>query len=296
MVILLTQMITKEKQKARINQLIASDSEVKDILDVKSQYYLHYAANNIREFYVRYADENGLSFLQSQQRINSWDLYQWKKAVNEVYNKHWSKEANDRLKIAGFIASRNKGYMMIAISWLGIIALTEKQIPLISEKIVKDTSDEYSRLGSIFSNNVKKSSIKYTDESWKQRLWLDSDELGSKMQTVINSRLKRGITPESLGEILRETKAYNRKNIESIFNSAGYNAERILKTESARSIDYVADSFYRHNGVKMVNWVTEAGACKRCVELEEAGPYKIEEAPTIPDNSHPSCRCSKIPV
>jgi len=52
---------------------------------------------------------------------------------------------------------------------------------------------------------------------------------------------------------------------------------------------------YSMQGVKWVNWVIEPSACEKCLGIAEGGPYLLKDAPSIPDDTHPNCRCSKIP-
>lgn len=74
-----------------------------------------------------------------------------------------------------------------------------------------------------------------------------------------------------------------------------YIVKRLVRSESAKMIDRVNDATYRQMGIEKVDWVTEPSACDICVGLAGGGPYTLDKAPKVVEDSHPSCRCIKIP-
>ena len=47
------------------------------------------------------------------------------------------------------------------------------------------------------------------------------------------------------------------------------------------------------SGVKQIKFVNEPGACKKCIPLQ--GGYPLDESPRIPKDTHPNCRCRRVP-
>lgn len=71
---------------------------------------------------------------------------------------------------------------------------------------------------------------------------------------------------------------------------------RLIRNKSAKMIDEIDTATYKEAGVVYVNWVIEPGACSKCISLKDSGPYQIDKAPALVIDSHPNCRCAKVPV
>lgn len=86
-------------------------------------------------------------------------------------------------------------------------------------------------------------------------------------------------------------------NLRNEITAIDYKLKRIARTEAARLEDEVTESRFKAEKVKWFDWVTERGACGICLEWERGGPYEVKgrNSPRIPDDSHPNCRCRRIP-
>ena len=75
-------------------------------------------------------------------------------------------------------------------------------------------------------------------------------------------------------------------------------AKRLARTEAAAREDELTDIFFKENKIKYFDWVTEPGACKKCLVIGALGPYKVDDeaSPRIPGSSHPNCRCRRVPA
>jgi hypothetical protein len=47
--------------------------------------------------------------------------------------------------------------------------------------------------------------------------------------------------------------------------------------------------------VQLVDWVNGEEACDECQQYEDEGPYTLEEATDLLDETHPNCRCGLVP-
>lgn len=70
-------------------------------------------------------------------------------------------------------------------------------------------------------------------------------------------------------------------------------AEMIAHTETARMITLATKRQYELAAIPMFDWVISAGACSRCTDKAEGGPYPLSAE--IPPG-HPRCRCAMSPV
>lgn len=299
--------LTVQQERQRIQELISLDNRSDQD---NSQYYsdcLAYIQNHLTTFYQQYADENGLSITQTVSRVSKWDLAEWKRALDSLGDtSEWPDEAIKRVKLQSFTAGIDKGHLLGAIFALSIIALTVKQQRAIAKRIMSDGKTEAKRMIQTFNLPSKQrrrvTSIITQPETrkiWSNNLWIDSDKLAGDVQFLVNQQLKHGMSLSDLSNILAShanpSQFKPNQSLADRIRQMEFNTRRIVRTESARLIDEVNTATYRMKGVKEVDLVTEPGACSKCQGLADEGPYNLDEAPLIPRDTHPNCRCIKIP-
>lgn len=299
--------LTVEREKQRIQQLINLDDQT----DQQSSQYtaecLAFIQTHLLAFYERYADDTGLSLQQVNQRVSRWDMGQWKQAINQMGDvSDWPEDAKQRMTIAGFIAGIDRSHLLDSIITLGVVKMTVSNQKNITHRLQLDGKTEAKRMGDFFDLTIKQSkkvtsiiTDPETTKIWSRNLWVDTDKMAGDVQYLVNQHLKHGMSLNDLNNILAahaNPKQFKpEQSLADRINQMEFNARRIVRTESARIKDEVNMTTYRMKGVQRVTWVAEPGACQKCVGLEEGGPYPINDAPGIPDDSHPNCRCSKIP-
>ena len=299
--------MTVAQEKKRIQQLINLDNQT----DSKSNQYtaecLGFIQSHLLVFYEQYADDTGLSLSQVNQRVSRWDMAQWKRAIGQMGDvSDWPEDAKQRMSITGFIAGIDRSHLLDAIISLGIIKMTVLNQKNITYRVELDGKAEAKRMGDFFSLTSKQSkkiasiiTEPETAKIWSRNLWIDADKMAGDVQYLVNQHLKHDMSLNDLNDILASHA--NPKQFKPTQSAADrirqmeFNARRIVRTESARLKDEVNMTTYRMKGVKKVDWVCEPGACLKCQGIEELGPYSVNGAPGIPDDSHPNCRCSKIP-
>lgn len=85
-------------------------------------------------------------------------------------------------------------------------------------------------------------------------------------------------------------------NIPKIIRDATVKAKRTARTEAAAREDAISEKVMNENDELYFIWITEPGACKKCTFLELGGPYVLgdKDSPSIPESSHPNCRCRRV--
>lgn len=158
------------------------------------------------------------------------------------------------------------------------------------------------------AKNARLSALKYATSNYAKsglpdvsdRLWLDGDKLVDDVRSKLLNHFLRGGDLDGLNDILVHHENENQfrpdKSIADRIAQFNSISERLLRTESAMMLDYIDDYYYRENGIKWVNWVTEPGACELCLSLEAGSPYMLDVAPRRVIDSHPNCRCGKVPA
>jgi SPP1 gp7 family putative phage head morphogenesis protein len=114
---------------------------------------------------------------------------------------------------------------------------------------------------------------------WSDRIWSDMDELRADLtKTMSNSLLKHEGPTKMTSEI---RKSYSTKR---------YQAERILRTESARIMSTEQLDNMDKMGYDHVSWVASATACADCLAMN-GRIFTLKQAAYM-QPAHPNCRCA----
>ena len=135
---------------------------------------------------------------------------------------------------------------------------------------------------------------------WLDRIWLDHDKMLNRIDSTINDQLKQGMRAEDIADKLfpENAESMRQDNIPKVVRDASVSAKRLARTEAATREDELTEDSFKSQKVKYYDWVTEPGACKKCLAIEAAGPYKFgdPDSPRPPVDSHPNCRCRRVPT
>lgn len=72
-------------------------------------------------------------------------------------------------------------------------------------------------------------------------------------------------------------------------------ARMIARTEVNRAELSGNLAAYEQMDVDQVDWVNGEEACDECQGYEDGGPYSLDEANDLLDETHPNCRCGIVP-
>lgn len=249
------------------------------------------------------------------QQVNRWDMSQWQQAIDSMDTDSLTSDAETRIKYYAATAGINRNYLIMSILGIQMVVATAKTAVEIAKRIKRDVDDtvevkanllNYAKTNQDEANKLHdlkrqvyhdhvEDSFKDASQRWSPRLWQKSDEFTRKVQNVVTQHLTSGISIEDLNKRLFPdiSEAAKAGSVSREVDSMDYAAQRLIRTESARSVTDVNKKIYELNDVQMVDVVVEPGACPICVDLADRGPYKLSEVPDIP--AHPNCRCSIIP-
>lgn len=71
--------------------------------------------------------------------------------------------------------------------------------------------------------------------------------------------------------------------------------ERLARSESAMAIDRAEETEYIEQGFNYCQWSAAPDACHICLNLDNGDIWPIQEAPKVVEDTHPHCRCRKLP-
>lgn len=169
--------------------------------------------------------------------------------------------------------------------------LADKVINYTRTQLLKDktfTAEQGAKLYNLVDNELSDDIIDkpflghvWSTDIWKQQAALRSDLLKVMRQTLLN----------------RENPMSSVKDIRDKYHIFNYQSERILRTEGARISAQQQAIDIKNADVTKAEWVTSAGACDICRDLD-GKVFKLSEFGsskyTIP--RHPNCRCSIVAV
>lgn len=204
------------------------------------------------------------------------------------------------------------GKLITATLGIALIRMTHKVAKVIRKNNKTAVDEEYyyqkknlqspkkSKINPISKDNYVFSNQDNNFVLWTERLWLDHDQILNRIDRNLNSMLRQGMRAQDIAEKLfpGNAKSMRNDNIPKALIDATVSAKRLARTEAAAREDELTDIFFKENKIKYFDWVTEPGACKKCLVIGALGPYKVDDeaSPRIPGSSHPNCRCRRIPT
>ncbi|GAB2022431.1 hypothetical protein RyT2_15050 [Pseudolactococcus yaeyamensis] len=125
--------------------------------------------------------------------------------------------------------------------------------------------------------------------TFSERLWGNTQYLANNLNTLLTQSIINGRHPNDVARALRRIFDVNQKQ-----------AERLMRTESARVHAECAVKSMEKNGVTWYEWVAEPSACEICAPLDgkvfevKGAEFGNVKHPLFP--LHPNCRCATIPA
>lgn len=112
-----------------------------------------------------------------------------------------------------------------------------------------------------------------------------SEDAGQSVSEVLTRGLAEGYNPRRMADEMT-------KEVRDIQKSR---ARVIARTETLNAHNSASLQRYEEFGIDRVNIITHT-PCPICEHIEQEDPYKLENAPRLPLDSHPNCVCTYGPV
>lgn len=263
------------------------------------------------------ADKNESTYAEMQKAVSSYDLQRGEKLAQQLISRantlrkegkpvryvNFTEQENAHMRLYNATMRINRLEYLKSMAGLECLDMTDQLNSELGVKLDDATRKEFKRQAGIMGEqltNVKPWTSYDTQEivmksigggNWSDRLWRNQDALKARLDEVISTGIISGDNPR---EMARKLKA----NVKTTITNQRYVTERLARTETAR-VQYQAQRISIHdNGFEWAEWFAEPKACAVCTAIankdngEGSGIYKLKFIPTIPDNTHPNCRCS----
>lgn len=285
------------QEREAIKDNIKRDKELTKEVNKRLDQLMKDIETEINRELQAYAKGQNIDLEEVYQRINEMDVKAFEKKAKEyVKNKDFSATANYELKIY------NRKMRINRLEWIKSMLGVElvngfDDIEKILDEYFKDSAKrelikQSGILGDTVMSNYSEVIEKVVNGSlhnatFSKRIWQYQDELKAELDKLLSRQMVNGHNPRRVARDLRKE-----------FDVTKFEAERMMRTESARIQGELQKSSYERLSVKEYDWVTEPSACSVCKGIASDGPYKVKDMEIginmIP--AHPNCRCSTIPV
>jgi hypothetical protein len=309
-------MTTVQQEKKRIEQLLSRDDKTDKQLEAVYNEGVDMLKAIINEIFTKYAID-GVLVANLSHKVTRSDMMLLKRQFDKLPD-DLELPAKEREEYYIAVSQNSQKSLITAVVGMALIGLTYKAKSIIhsnNQTAAKEEVDYLKKNNSFTKTQQKRLNQKAKQVaqpeyklpsqndiyvSWPERLWLDHDRLLNRIDDNINIMLKKGMTPADIADVMfpGNAESMRQDNIPKAMRDAAISAKRIARSEAASREDELDEQAFKAKKVKYFGWVTEKGACKKCIAISLAGPYKVgdPDSPRIPSSSHPNCRCRRIPV
>lgn len=285
------------QEREAIKDNIKRDKELTKEINKRLDVLMKDIETEINRELQAYAKGQNIDLEEVYDRINEMDVKAFEKKAKEyVKKKDFSATANYELKIY------NRKMRINRLEWiksmLGIeLANGFDDIEKILDEYFKDSAKrEMMKQSGILGDTVmsnysevieKVVNGSFHNATFSKRIWQYQEELKAELDKLLTRQMVNGHNPRRVARYLRKE-----------FDVTKFEAERMMRTESARIQGELQKASYERFEVKEYEWVTEPTACSVCKDIARGGRYKVKDMEIginmIP--AHPNCRCSTVPV
>lgn len=282
----------RDREQKHIKQQILSDKEISKEIERRLQSALDSIQKEIEANWSNYASGEGISITEAKKRASKMDVESFaRKAKEYVKNKDFSKEANYQLKIYNLTMRTSRLELLKSQIGLELVSTTDNLHKYLADVLSDEAVAEYKRQAGILGDTVGKdyqrkleSVVKGSHQTatFSENIWRYQAELKAELDKLLIRAIAQGKNPRDLARFLR-----------NLFDVTKYQAERLMRTESARIQTEIQKMSYEEFGYEEYEFIAEPSACSICKPLDKK-IFKTkdmqpgENAPAM----HPNCRCS----
>lgn len=285
------------QERESIKDNIKRDKELTKEVNKRLDQLMKDIETEINRELQAYAKGQNIDLEEVYQRINEMDVKAFQKKAKEyVKNKDFSATANYELKIYNRKMRINRLEWIKSMLGIELVNGFDDMEKILDEYFKDSAKREMMKQAGILGDTVmsnysevieKVVNGSFHNATFSKRIWQYQEELKAELDKLLSRQMVNGHNPRRVARDLRKE-----------FDVTKFEAERMMRTESARIQGELQKSSYEHLSIKEYEWVTEPTACSVCKDIARGGRYKVKDMEIginmIP--AHPNCRCSTVPV
>ena len=290
----------RKREQDNIKRLLKNDINYQKEIERIYAENLRNIEVQIDSLYRRYSDKNGeISLADVKAIADKTDVTALaEKARKMSQDKDFSQYADDLLAKYNFKMQVSRLELLKDEINLELIKNGVNVDKYVADKLTDEAKAELKRQAGVLGESLDVTDTKlikniingsFSSSTFSERLWGNTQYLANSLDTLLTQSIINGRHPNDVARELRRQ-----------FDISQKQAERLMRTESARVHAECAVKSMEKNGVTQYEWVSEPSACKICGPLN-GKTYEVKGAefgnanhPLFP--LHPNCRCAVVAV
>ena len=290
----------RKREQDNIKRLLKNDINYQKEIERIYAENLRNIEARIDSLYRRYSDKNGeISLADVKVIADKTDVTALaEKARKMSQDKDFSQYANDVLAKYNLKMQVSRLELLKDEINLELIKNGVNVDKYVSDKLTDEAKAELKRQAGVLGESLDVTDTKlikniingsFSSSTFSERLWGNTQYLANSLDTLLTQSIINGRHPNDVARELRRQ-----------FDISQKQAERLMRTESARVHAECAVKSMEKNGVTQYEWVSEPSSCKICSPLDgkifevKGAEFGNVNHPLFP--LHPNCRCAVIAV
>lgn len=285
----------RKREEQHIAKMIKDEQQMKKAMAERFQNAIDNINKEIDANWSRFAGKEGVSLSEAKKISMEMDIEAFaRKAKKYVKEKDFSRTANDELRLYNVTMRVNRLELLKSQIGLELVALSDDLDKYTADMLTKEGIAEASRQAGILGETIFDGYKDFVDAvvngsfhsaTFSQRIWGNMQAFKAELDKLLVQTITQGKNPRDMARKLR-----------NLFDSSKYEAERLMRTESARVQTAIQEKSYQEYGVEEYEYIAEPTACKICLPLN-GKTFKVKDMTSGQNASpmHANCRCSTAP-
>jgi len=298
----------RKREQVNIERKIQVDANNADLINDILEETMKDIEKEILADVSKYAEKENITIADAMKRADEFDVKEFAKTAKRmVERKDFSPTANKLLRTYNLKMRISRLELLKAKIGLATTAMGEGLVKLFDEFMTEATLTELREQAGILAENMpseedfRKQADKILNGSYKvegildqgairtifsEGIWGNTIALQQDLEKLLFKSLSQGVNPKVLARELRKT-----------FDVTRYQAERLMRTETARVQGEAQRDSYNKYDTKKYIYIAEPTACEDiCAPLDDK-VFNVKDMEVGKNYfpMHPNCKCSTAP-
>lgn len=260
----------------------------------------------IDKLYAHYAAEQGMNLADARAYLTGGELKEWRYALSEYVERINATGDQSLLRELNALSARSRIRRLEQVQ--AAIKVATSELASKGEELVNDLlGDVYSGTYKTVTSSIAKAlgmegmleqlnarqvaraiAYPWSGADFSSRIWHNARQLSTALERTVVQGLVQGQDVRQMTDAIAKATG-----------AAASDAERLIRTETARCIEESTLAGYKAAGVGQYQILVDEDerTCKYCGAINEAAVHDVAEAVTgvnLPP-FHPRCRCTTVP-
>lgn len=285
----------RKREEQHIAQMIKDEKQMKKAIAERFQIAIDNINKEIDANWQRFANKEGVSLSEAKKVSMEHDVKAFaRKAKQYVKDKDFSKTANEELRLYNVTMRVNRLELLKSQIGLELIALSDDLDKYTADLLTKEGIAEAERQAGILGETIFDGyrdvveavvNGSFQSATFSERIWGNMEAFKAELDKLLVQTVTQGKNPRDTARKLR-----------NLFESSKYEAERLMRTESARVQTAIQKQSYDKYEIDEYEYIAEPTACSVCLPLN-GKIFKSKDmlSGTNASPMHANCRCSTAP-